>query len=105
MEYTVSSAVEVPVALANDHLTVAPCAVQPGDRVRWLAGEHTVSIWFPKAGVFPAPALAVHKSGDIEITVPRNARPGRYQYIVYCHDSDRFGMTDELPVMEVKEPW
>jgi len=103
MENTVSSGVDVPVTLGDDCLTVAACVAEPGDTVRWHVGDHTVSIWFPAAGVFSAPALAVHKSGDIAVTVPRNARPGRYRYVIYCHDADEFGSKDDLPMMEIRE--
>lgn len=104
MEHTVSSGVDVPVTLEDDCLTVGECVAAPGDAVRWHVGEHTVSIWFPAAGVFAAPALAAHKSGDIVVAVPRNARTGRYHYVIYCHDADMFGSKDDLPVMEIREP-
>ena len=55
----------------------------------------------PDTERFPAPALAVQKSGDIEMVVPRNARPGRYQYVIYCHDTDEFAMGDGHPIMEI----
>jgi len=104
MDKSVSSGVDVPVTLKDDRLVVGECRVEPGDTVRWHVGEHEVSIWFPAAGVFSAPALAAHKTGDIELAVPRNARPGRYQYVIYCHDADEFSSKGGNPVMEIAVP-
>ena len=101
MDRLVSTAVDVPVTTVGGRLTVSVCKVSPGGTVRWKVDNRRVSIWFPTAGVFPAPALAVQKSGDIEMVVPRGARPGRYQYIIYCHDTDEFAVCEPHPIMEV----
>ncbi len=104
MDGTVFTRVDVPVTTVGGHLTVPACRVSPGEMVCWKVDNRRVSIWFPTAGAFPAPALAVQKSGDIEMVVPRNARPGRYQYVIYCHDTDEFAMGDGHPIMEIAEP-
>ena len=103
MERVMSTGVDVPVRTVNGLLTVPVCSVSPGETVRWNVDNRRVSIWFPTAGVFPAPALAVQKSGDIELVVPRTARAGRYQYVIYCHDTDEFAMGEGHPIMEVRE--
>jgi hypothetical protein len=104
MERTVSAGVDVPVTTVNGRLTVPVCRVHPGETVRWKVDNRRVSIWFPTAGVFPAPALAVQKSDSIDVVVPRTARPGRYQYVIYCHDTDEFATCEPHPIMEVLEP-
>jgi hypothetical protein len=104
MYETVSTGVDVPVTTASGQLTVPVCRVRPGETVRWKVDNRRVSIWFPTAGVFPAPALAVQKSESIDVVVPRTARPGTYKYVIYCHDTDEFAVGDPYPVMEVLEP-
>ena len=104
MDGAITVGVDVPVTTMKGQLTVPVCRVSPGGTVRWKVDDRSVSIWFPTAGVFPAPALAVQKSGDIEMVVPRSARPGRYQYVIYCHDMDEFAVSDPHPIMEISEP-
>ena len=104
MERTTSTGVDVPVTTVGGQLRVPVCRVSVGETVRWKVDNRRVSIWFPTAGVFPAPALAVQKSGDIEVVVPRTARPGRYQYVLYCHDTDQFAVCEPHPIMEVSGP-
>jgi len=101
MDRATSTGVDVPVTTVKGQLTVPVCRVRPGETVRWKVDNRRVSIWFPTAGAFPAPALAVQKSGNIEMVVPRNARPGRYQYVIYCHDTDEFAVCDPHPIMEI----
>jgi hypothetical protein len=76
----------------------------PGDKLRWNAGNRTVSIWFPTAGVFSAPALANHATGNIEITVPRTAKRGTYKYVIYCHDTDEFAECRSHPKLIIPVP-
>ena len=96
--------VDVPLTTQSGVLRVPPVHANQGDTLRWKVDNRTVSIWFPTAGVFPAPVLAARKSGDIDVTIPRTAKSGTYHYVIYCHDTDEFAECESHPKLIIPVP-
>ena len=95
---------EATLASEKGELKVTPLEANPGDTLRWKAGNRTVSIWFPTQGVFSAPAIANRGTGDIEITVPLTAKSGTYKYAIYCHESYQFATCTSHPKLVIPVP-
>jgi len=74
----------------------------PGDRIRWEGyDEHEISIWFPDAGVFVTPVLAVMHEGPIEATIRDDAQGGVYSYAIYDHTEQKFVVCESHPKLEL----
>ena len=96
--------VKVPLTSDRGKLKVPPIEAHRGDRIVWETDNRNVSIWFPTSGVFPVPALAHKKRGNVVATVPWEATPGKYQYVIYCHDTDEFAECNSHPIMVIPGP-
>jgi hypothetical protein len=99
-----SKTIDIPLTSENGVPRVPPANADPGDTLRWTVGNRPVSIWFPTAGVFPSTVLAATKRGDIEVVVPRTARPGTYEYMIFCHDTDQYAVCNSHPILVIPIP-
>ena len=76
-----------------------------GDTIRWEAAtDHIVSIWFPDAGVFYSPVIAVQHNGVVEATIRRDAKDGIYEYAIYDHTEREFVTSESHPKLEIPIP-
>lgn len=96
--------VQVAITLEDEIPIVGPAEAAPGDTVIWQAGDDTVSIWFPNAGVFQSRELCCRGTGDIEMVVPESAVEGTYRYAVFSHDKGDFAQGGSHPVMIIRKP-
>ncbi len=96
--------IEVTIDSATDTRKVPMIEADPGDSLLFAAGDDTVSIWFPKPGVFPVSEIATRQTGDIEIEVPANAVPDTYEYAIYVHNTGKYAECNSHPVMIIKGP-
>jgi hypothetical protein len=83
---------------------IPACEASAGETVRWSVGTRKVSIFFPTPGVFPTQVLASQATGDIDVVVPMTAKPGRYEYMIYCHDTDQFATCNSHPILVIPVP-
>ena len=83
---------------------VARIGANPGDTIRWEVDDRVVSIWFPRPGVFVSPIIALQHKGAVEMTIPESAKPGVYEYCIYCHDTDEFVVCESHPKVEIPKP-
>ncbi len=76
-----------------------------GTTIRWEAAtDHIVSIWFPDAGVFYSPVIAVQHKGVVEATIRRDAKDGLYEYAIYDHTEREFVTCESHPKIEIPIP-
>ena len=77
----------------------------PGDTIRWeVDDKHKISIWFPHAGVFVTPVIAVMHEGSVEATIrddAPNGNPVVYEYAIYDHDKQKFVTCESHPKIEI----
>ncbi len=100
--------VEVPIVIGADDVPQVPkVRVRPATIVVFLAGDETVSISFPKPGVFPTTEIATMQTENIEVWIPSSARRGPYEYVIFVHGVGKHGKYAECnshPVMIVESP-
>jgi len=76
-----------------------------GETIRWEApADHAISIWFPHAGVFFTPVIAVMHEGPIEATIRDDAPDGTYEYAIYDHAEHRFVVCQSHPKLVIPKP-
>jgi hypothetical protein len=76
-----------------------------GDTIRWEADpDHSISVWFPQAGVFYTPQLAVMHKGAAEATIRDDAPDGLYEYAIYDHAEGEFVRCESHPKLEIPKP-
>lgn len=79
----------------------------PGDTIRWeIDAGHTVSIWFPDAGVFVTPVLAVMHEGSVEATIRDDVLEGESgvivrEYAIFDHTDREFVTCESHPKIEI----
>jgi len=90
-------------------LKIGVIEANPGETIRWEVEnepEHVISVWFPDAGVFVTPLIAVMHKGPVEATV-RDYTPSRtaekrvYEYAIYSHTERRFVTCQSHPKIEL----
>ena len=70
-----------------------------GEEVTWDPGDLTVTIWFPRPGVFSEASLEIAKGQTGSMTVLSDAPVGEHEYSIYCHDTRKFFEGNSHPVM------
>ena len=103
-------------------LKIDPITAHAGDTIEWSWGDHSkpqhiFSIWFPQAGVFVTPLIAVMHKGTIEATVREDVRdrvaplpplpPEEvlvYEYCIYDHTEQEFVTCQSHPKIEIPGP-
>ena len=83
-------------------LRIKPIKADAGDTIRWEADAgHAISIWFPHAGVFVTPVIAVMHEGPVEATIRDDAPDGVYEYAIYDHTEHQFVTCESHPRIEI----
>ncbi|MCK4680114.1 hypothetical protein KAT82_03260 [bacterium] len=76
-----------------------------GDTIHWeVVDNHAISIWFPGAGVFVTPVIAVMHVGPVEATIRDDAPGGEYEYAIYDHTEGQFVTCQSHPKIEIPKP-
>ncbi len=76
-----------------------------GDTIHWeVVDNHAISIWFPGAGVFVTPVIAVMHVGPVEATIRDDAPDGVYDYAIYDHTEGEFVTCESHPKIEIPGP-
>jgi hypothetical protein len=99
---------------------VDPVTALKGQTIRWAfydaqSGEeidHVFSIWFPIAGVFATPMIAVMHNGAVEATISTDVRKNakdekevlKYEYCIYDHTEQEFVTCQSHPRIEIPGP-
>ncbi|MCD4690982.1 hypothetical protein K8S17_05915 [bacterium] len=96
--------VEVAIDRSNDVRRVPEVEAGAQDTVVFQAGSDTISIWFPKSGVFSTTEIVTEQTGNIEVPIPSGATPGTYSYAIYVHNVNKYAEGNSHPIMIIEEP-
>lgn len=100
------------IMASQTRLRIGVIEADAGGTAVWNVGDKTVSIWFPKQGVFDKEVIVERVRGDangeIRVKVPLTPitqGPSRqYKYCMYCHDDDEFVEWHSHPIMVIPKP-
>lgn len=96
--------------LSTPVLRIDRIRANPGDTIRWeVDANHKISIWFPHAGVFVTPVIAVMHEGSVEATIRDDVldgvkdadRPLVCEYAIYDHTEHEFVTCESHPKIEI----
>ena len=93
------------VGKKNLKFTVEPCSARPDDTLTWHSQETEFAVWIPEPGLVmeTTPVWSDAKTGEVVLTIGKNAEPGIHKYAVYCKADGEFSEGSANPVLIIED--